>query len=112
MKGNRGTGTSAKYLRSDIGVWVVRVFMCIYSVIVLYPILWAVFCSVKDNASLFDNIFALPSELHFENYVNAWTKAHICEGTRNIEVGTRNIKLTTLDKGRQRLILARWKHDK
>ena len=34
MKGNRGTGTSAKYLRSDIGVWVVRVFMCIYSVIV------------------------------------------------------------------------------
>ena len=52
MKGNRGTGTSAKYLRSDIGVWVVRVFMCIYSVIVLYPILWAVFCSVKDNASL------------------------------------------------------------
>lgn len=36
----------------------------------------------------------------------------ICEGTRNIEVGTRNIKLTTLDKGRQRLILARWKHDK
>ena len=35
-----------------------------------------------------------------------------CEGTRNIEVGTRNIKLTTLDKGRQRLILARWKHDK
>ena len=39
MKGNRGTGTSAKYLRSDIGVWVVRVFMCIYSVIVLYPCL-------------------------------------------------------------------------
>ena len=35
-----------------------------------------------------------------------------CEGTRNIEVGTRNIKLTTLDKGRQRLILARRKRDK
>lgn len=35
-----------------------------------------------------------------------------CEGTRNIEVWTRNIKLTTLDKGRQRLILARRKRDK
>ena len=88
MKGNRGTGTSAKYLRSDIGVWVVRVFMCIYSVIVLYPILWAVFCSVKDNASLFDNIFALPSELHFENYVNAWTKAHISQYFLNTVVIT------------------------
>ena len=88
MKGNRGTGTSAKYLRSDIGVWVVRVFMCIYSVIVLYPILWAVFCSVKDNASLFDNIFELPSELHFENYVNAWTKAHISQYFLNTVVIT------------------------
>ncbi|MFR9159831.1 MAG: Bax inhibitor-1 family protein [Ruthenibacterium lactatiformans] len=44
--------------------------------------------------------------------VFALTSLYFCEGTRNIEVGTRNIKLTTLDKGRQRLILARWKHDK
>ena len=40
------------------------------------------------------------------------TYSYKCEGTRNIEVGTRNIKLTTLDKGRQRLILARRKRDK
>ena len=55
----------------------------------------------------------------FNNYYNgirtvsdALCREYGCEGTRNIEVGTRNIKLTTLDKGRQRLILARRKRDK
>lgn len=88
MKGNSGTDARAKQLRAGIGVWIVRVFMCVYSLIVLYPILWAVFCSFKDNASLFDNIFALPSKLHFENYVNAWTKAHISQYFLNTVVIT------------------------
>lgn len=55
--------------------------------------------------------YADPSDL-FINEWNEWMDKYGCEGTRNIEVGTRNIKLTTLDKGRQRLILARRKRDK
>ena len=61
-----------------------------------------------DNRTLFIDASAECEKVTNNNKL----REHHCEGTRNIEVGTRNIKLTTLDKGRQRLILARRKRDK
>ena len=41
----------------------------------------------------------IPTTLKHKPVIVAENYDSICEGTRNIEVGTRNIKLTTLDKG-------------
>ena len=62
---------------------------------------------------LIENLYAANEVVAVYSHVDRMvTLGCMCEGTRNIEVGTRNIKLTTLDKGRQRLILARRKRDK
>ena len=61
---------------SDI---IARVFLICYSLLVTYPILWTLSCSLKTNSNLFDNIFGIPRELHFENYVNAWIKSKVSQ---------------------------------
>ncbi len=47
------------------------------SVITLYCLVWMFYTSFKSNQEISINIFALPTELHFENYVNAWQTARI-----------------------------------
>lgn len=43
------------------------------AIIMLYPIIWMVSSSFKDNAEVFIDVHKLiPEELHFENYVNGW----------------------------------------
>ena len=63
-------------------------------------------------AILLSNIMCSVVAFNYRDMLCGIEHLGYCEGTRNIEVGTRNIKLTTLDKGRQRLILARRKRDK
>jgi raffinose/stachyose/melibiose transport system permease protein len=39
----------------------------------LFPLFWMLNNSLKTNTEIFQNIFALPTALHFENYAQAWT---------------------------------------
>ena len=43
----------------------------------LFCLIWMFYISFKSNADITLNIFALPTKLHFENYVNAWQTAKI-----------------------------------
>lgn len=56
-----------------------RAILVAYSIVVVYPLLWTLFSSLKTNADLFDHIFAPPTELNFVNYANAWTRANISQ---------------------------------
>jgi N-acetylglucosamine transport system permease protein len=56
-----------------------RIFLIAYTLIVVYPVLWTMSCSLKTNADLFDNIFGFPTKFHFENYVNAWVKSGVSQ---------------------------------
>lgn len=40
----------------------------------LYPLLWMVSASFKTQDTIFKDIFLIPKQLHFENYVFAWQK--------------------------------------
>ena len=51
--------------------------LIILSVLILVPILWVVMASVKETAEHYGNPWALPSHLHWQNFVNAWTKANM-----------------------------------
>ena len=49
------------------------IFLWAYAIFSLYPMLWMIMYSFKDNTEIFQtNPFGLPKVWRFENYVNAW----------------------------------------
>ena len=45
----------------------------LYTVLSVYPLLWMIFNSFKNNEEIFStNPFGIPTELRFINYVKAW----------------------------------------
>lgn len=56
---------------------ILRIFLIIYSIIVLYPMIWAIYSSLKTNKEFYKDPWALPSSFYLGNYVNAWSKAKI-----------------------------------
>lgn len=61
-----------KYTPSDIFF---RVFLWGYAVISLYPLIWMVMYSFKNNDEIFvSNPFGLPKVFRIENYIKAWSQ--------------------------------------
>ena len=55
--------------------YVFSAFLWLYAAFSLYPLVWMVFYSFKDNSEIFvTNPYGFPKVFHWENYVNAWTK--------------------------------------
>lgn len=55
--------------------YIFSAFLWIYAAFSLYPLIWMVFYSFKNNDEIFlTNPFGFPKVFHWENYVNAWTK--------------------------------------
>ncbi len=58
----------------------VYLFLCVYLVIVVFPLFWLFYSSVKSDRDIFLKPFALPGDkLHWENYTNAWIDGHFRE---------------------------------
>lgn len=51
--------------------------MCIYAVIVIFPMAWTMMSSFKSTKEFYANVWALPKELCLDNYVKAWQTADI-----------------------------------
>lgn len=47
------------------------IFLCVF-IIVVYPLFWMFYSSLKPQWAIFQNVFALPTELYIDNYVEAW----------------------------------------
>lgn len=57
-----------------VGTFLFRIVLYIYAVISLYPLIWMLFYSFKNNQEIFvTNPFGFPSVLRIENYVKAWS---------------------------------------
>lgn len=55
-----------------------QIFLWLYALISLYPLIWMVFYSFKDNNEIFvTNPFGFPRTLRFENYVSAMTEFNV-----------------------------------
>jgi len=50
-----------------------------WSLIVIFPMLWMVYSSFKTDQELFFSPWAAPTELQWDNFERAWTKAHVGE---------------------------------
>ncbi len=49
-------------------------FCWLYALLSLYPVIWLLFYSFKNNKEIFvTNPFGIPTTLHIENYIKAWS---------------------------------------
>lgn len=53
------------------------IFLFIWSALIILPLLWIIFVSLKTNNEFFMNPWALPDKLQFGNYVKAMSKMKI-----------------------------------
>lgn len=57
------------------GRTIFHIFCWIYAALSLYPVIWLIFYSFKNNSEIFvTNPFGFPTKLHLENYVKAWSQ--------------------------------------
>lgn len=63
--------------------WLVRIFMIIVTVIMLYPLLWNVYSSFKTNNEFLTNAFSLPQGLAWDNYIRAIEKSNLLSNVWN-----------------------------
>ena len=64
--------------------------------LVIYPLLWMIFSSFKDNSEVFAHPFGLPSELRWENFVEAGNAGVVRYLTNSVLVTAISILTTTL----------------
>lgn len=70
---------------------VVRIFLIIWSILIVFPILWAVLSSLKTNLEFGTNAWKLPEKLQWVNYKDAWKGANFSKYFLNsliLSVGT------------------------
>lgn len=65
------TRTSGRHLLVNRGILLLIVLL------MLYPIIFVVFTSLKDTKDFYTNIWGLPDNLAWSNYSTAWQDAHI-----------------------------------
>ena len=53
----------------------VYVVLGLLAVLILIPVLWVFMASVKETIEHYGNPWALPTHLHWQNFVDAWNKA-------------------------------------
>jgi len=56
-----------------------------YALWLIFPMVWVAYSSFKKDSDIFNNTFSIPSltDLHFENYSNAWRQAHFGDYFQN-----------------------------
>ncbi len=69
------TSNAKKLTVSDI---IYKVFLWVYALISLYPLIWMAFNSFKNNNEIFEsNPFGIPTVLRIENYTNALSQYNV-----------------------------------
>lgn len=55
----------------------IYVVLGLLAVLILIPVAWAVMASVKETSEHYGNPWALPTHIHWQNFVDAWNKANM-----------------------------------
>ena len=59
--------------RSFSGI-LVFLFLIILVFLIIYPLFWIIISSFKDYQGIYQDVWGLPDEWHFENYIRAWDR--------------------------------------
>ncbi len=66
-----------------LGKVVMYAVLVIWFVMVVFPMLWSIMSSLKNDAEIFFSPWSLPSALMWDNFVRAWIKARMGEYLAN-----------------------------
>lgn len=77
MSGKPDMFPAARRALGFTGKLLLRAFLIIQSLVVVYPLLWNVFASFKTNQEVMESPWTLPNTLNWDNYVRAFTTARI-----------------------------------
>lgn len=59
-----------------IGRWCIRIFFFLWAVIVVFPVIWTLYTSLKTDQEFFTEPFALPKVPQWDNFVDAWNEGN------------------------------------
>lgn len=69
---------SDRYLmKQKAAAFIKYIFLAGFTVISLYPFIWVLFTSLKDNNDIYGNGFGLPKVYRWSNYTEAWKNAQV-----------------------------------
>ncbi len=105
-----GARTKASASAMDrINQFLIHILLGIWSITVIYPLVWLLYSSLKTDQEIFFNPWSLPATPQWENFARAWTKAHIGEYFFNsLVVVLPSLALTLLLSAMAAYILARF----
>lgn len=63
--------------KTDIGTWLMHIFLGINAVIMLYPIIMMALSGFKTNKEIFSAPFALPQSFSFDNFAVIWNETDV-----------------------------------
>ncbi|MEZ4867799.1 MAG: carbohydrate ABC transporter permease [Caldilineaceae bacterium] len=87
------TAVKTGSLRADARLVTVgsHLILFFFTVVIIYPVLWMLFASLKSNSEIVTNVWGLPQTLQWENYRGAWASADLGYALLNsvlVSVGT------------------------
>jgi len=89
---------------------IIRFILLLWAILIILPIFWFLYESLKTNQEFFANIWALPSSLQYGNYVKAWNHAGIMTYMGNtVFILVVSLSLTTVLAAMASYILSRFK---
>lgn len=63
--------------RFSLGSLLLNIFLLLWAVIVIFPMVWLLYTSFKTDQEIFFNPWALPTVLQWDNFRRGWVDAHI-----------------------------------
>jgi raffinose/stachyose/melibiose transport system permease protein len=97
-------------LKTRISRNIVFLGLLIFALMILYPLFWMFISSFKSYQEIYSNVWALPSEWHFENYKLAWEKGIQNYFLNSTYVTGFSILLTVMSGTMAAFVLARYRN--
>lgn len=73
----QGSKQQGIHLRPLLATLFNHSILILFTVIIVYPVLWMILASFKTPGELVSNIWGLPADPAFQNYADAWEKAKL-----------------------------------
>lgn len=58
--------------RLTANVVATQALLALYSLVILFPLIWMSYTALKSSTEIFQGVWSLPETLHWENFANAW----------------------------------------
>ena len=78
-----GKGIAGINKKITAGGIAATLLLLVMAIIVIFPLLWVFLTSLKTNRDFYANVWGLPEEWMWQNYMRAWTRGNIGRGFLN-----------------------------